>query len=349
MSSPAPTPASTHLAVRPDWLALQQEEILEPELAIVDAHHHLWDHSGNRYFVQDLLGDLATGHRVLATVAVEANTMHNQDAPPALRPVGETEFLNGAAALCASGAYGPCRVAAGIVGHANLLLGGEVKPVLEAHLRAGGGRFRGIRFSAVWHPDPAARASLATPPPYVMADETFREGFAQLAPLGLSFDAWIYHTQIAELTDLARRFPQTTIVVNHAGGVIGIGPYAGRREAVAQEWLASMRELATCPNVFVKLGGFGMRLYGFDLASRARPASSQELADCWRPYVEGCIELFGAQRCMFESNFPVDKGSCSYAVLWNAFKRLAQGASATDKQALFSGTAAQAYRLALKA
>ena len=338
-------PKTTHLSVRPDWLALHREEALEPELPIVDPHHHLWDHTGNRYFLPDLLADVATGHDIRATVAVECGAMYRQDAAAELRPVGETEFLNGAAAMSASGGSGECRACAGIVGHAELRLGADVKPILEAHVRAGGGRFRGVRYSPVWHPDPAARGSLANPPPGLLGDPRFRAGFAALAPLGLSFDAWMYHTQLAELADLARAFPGTVVVLDHVGGTIGIGPYAGKREAVLAEWRENLREVARCPNVFVKLGGLGMRLFGFDFGSRERPPSSAELAASWRPYIETCIELFGAERCMFESNFPVDKGSFSYAVLWNAFKRLAARASQAEKQALFSGTASRVYRL----
>ena len=351
-NTPAPTPnpapaASPHLSVRPQWLALQPEDALEPDLPIIDAHHHLWDHVGNRYFVPDMLEDLASGHNIRATVAVECHAMYKRSAPTPLQPVGEVEFLNGSAAITASGNYGACQIAAGIVGHADLLLGAKVEPVLQALDQAGGGRLRGLRYSAVWHPDPAARGSLANPPPQVMSDARFREGFAQLAPRGLSFDAWIYHTQIAELLDLAQHFPETTIVLDHCGGVIGIGPYAGRREAVRKEWAADLRRLARCPNVYLKLGGLGMRLYGFELGSQPRPPSSQELAALWQPYVQTCIELFGTDRCMFESNFPVDKGSCSYGVLWNAYKRMSSGASAAEKQALFSGTAARVYRLSL--
>ena len=345
-STPAPSP---HLSVRPDWLALQREAILEPELPIVDAHHHLWDHTGDRYFVFDMAQDIASGHQVVATVGVECGAMYRADAPLERRSIGETEFLNGMAAISASGACGPARVCAGIVGHVDLRLGAAAGELLQAHIAAGGGRVRGVRNSSVWHPDPAARASLATPPPDLLRDAQFRAGFAQLAPLGLSFDAWLYHSQLSELMELAQAFPQTTIVLNHAGGANGVGPYAGRREAVLAEWGASMRALARCPNVFVKLGGFGMRLYGFDFAARERPPSSQDLAAAWRPYVELCIEAFGADRCMFESNFPVDKGSTSYGVLWNAFKRLAADVSAHDKRALFSGTAARVYRLQLPA
>ena len=317
------------------------------ELPIVDAHHHLWDRPGNRYFLADFLQDVDSGHNIRATVAMECGAMYRQDGAAALRPVGETEFFNGAAAMSASGAYGECRVCAGIIGHADLRLGDSVKPVLEAHIRAGGGRFRGVRHISVWHPDPAARASLANPPPQLLGDADFRKGFAQLAPLGLCFDGYMYHTQLPELADLARAFPQTTIVVNHVGGAIGIGPYAGKRDAVFAEWHAGMRALGACANVFVKLGGMGMRLFGFDFATRAQPPSSQDLAQAWRPYIEACIEAFGAQRCMFESNFPVDKGTCSYAVLWNAFKRVTAQASAAEKSALFSGTASKVYRLSV--
>ena len=340
------TPAKApHLAVRPDWLARWREEVLEPDLPIIDAHHHLWDHPGAPYFLEDFLQDVGAGHRITATVAVECKAMYRTQGPVALEPVGETEFLNEAATLSARGEHGPCRVASAIVGHADLCLGAQVRSVLQAHVNAGGGRFRGIRYSAVWHPDPAAQGSLARPPPFVTADPAFRAGFAELAPLGLSFDAWIYHTQLPELAELARAFPDTPIVLNHVGGVLGIGPYEGRRDEVRLQWLAQLKDLAQCPNVVLKLGGMGMRLFGFDFAEREDPPSSQALAQAWRPYLEPCIQYFGAERCMFESNFPVDKGSCSYTVLWNAFKRVAAGMSEADKQALFSASAARIYRL----
>ncbi len=342
MDAAAPSP---HLTVRPDWLALHREDILDPALPIVDPHHHLWDRKGNPYFFFDLMRDIDAGHNIRATVAVEAGAMYRCDGPAEMRPVGETEFVNGAAAMGASGAYGDCRVCAGIVGHADLLLGKKAVPVLEALIRAGGGRFRGVRYINAWHPDPAARASLANPPPHVLSNAAFREGFAQLAPLSLSFDAWMYHTQLPELAELARAFPDTIIVLNHVGGALGIGPYAGKRDAVFAEWRASLGELARCPNVYIKVGGLGMRLFGFDFASRARPPSSEDLTPSWRPYVETCIKTFGAERCMFESNFPVDKGTCSYAVLWNTFKRITATASSTEKKWLFSGTACKVYRL----
>lgn len=339
------TPASPHLPIRPDWLALHEEAVLDPELPIVDAHHHLWDRPGNRYFAQDLLSDLSAGHNIRATVAIECGAMYRKEGVVEMRPVGETEFFNGVASMGASGRYGECRLCAGIVAHADLTQGAAVRPVLEAHARAAGGRLRGIRVISAWHADPTARGSLAMPPPGLLGAPGFREGFAQLATMDLAFDAWLYHTQLSEVVDLARAFPDTTVIVDHVGGAIGIGPYAGRRDETFVEWLRGVRSVAKCPNAHMKLGGLGMRLSGFDFADRPRPPSSEELAAAWRPYVEACIDAFGARRCMFESNFPVDKGTCSYAVLWNAFKRIASGASEDERTALFSGTARRVYRL----
>ena len=225
------------------------------------------------------------------------------------------------------------------------MLGARVEPVLQAMIAAGGGRFRGIRYITASHPDDAARGSSVNRPAGLLLNAKVREGFAQLHPLGLSFDAWMYFTQLGELVDLARAFPETPIVLDHIGGAIGIGPYAGRRDEVFAAWRASMQELAGCPNVHVKLGGLGMRLFGFDVAAKEMPPSSEELAALWRPYIETCIAAFGPSRAMFESNFPVDKGSGSYPVFWNAFKRIAAGYSAAEKAALFSGTASRFYRL----
>ena len=269
--------------------------------------------------------------------------------PEELRPVGETEFVNGVAAMSASGIYGKTKVCAGIVGHADLTLGSRVEPVLAAHIRAGGDRFRGIRHITAWDGDDSIRNPAYSPPPGLLADKAFREGFAVLARLGLSFDAWLYHPQINELTDLARAFPRAKIVLNHVGGPIGIGPYAGKRKEVFAAWAASIEALAACPNVCVKVGGLGMRMGGFGFHEKAEPPSSETLAAAWRPYVETCIEAFGPSRCMFESNFPVDKGSYSYPVFWNACKLLAKAASHGEKADLFAGTAARFYRLDLPA
>jgi predicted TIM-barrel fold metal-dependent hydrolase len=339
----APTP---HPPVRPEWLALRQEEVLEPDLPIVDPHHHLVDRANTgRYLLPDLLADTESGHNITATVYLEWLSMYRAGGPEELRPVGEVEFANGVAAMAASGLYGKTRVCAGIVGYADLMLGARVEPVLEAMIMAGGGRFRGIRYITASHPDEAARGSSVNRPAGLLTNAKVREGFAQLHPLGLSFDAWMYFTQLDELVALARAFPDAPIVLDHVGGPIGIGPYAGRRDEVFAQWRASIEELARCPNVHVKLGGLGMRLFGFDLHQGALPPSSEQLAGLWRPYIETCIAAFGAERAMFESNFPVDKYSGGYRAFWNAFKRLAAGCSASEKAALFAGTARRFYRL----
>jgi L-fuconolactonase len=341
-----PTATSVHLAVRPEWLERRHEEIIEADLPIVDPHHHLVERpETGRYLLPDLLADTSSGHNITATVYLEWLSMYRAHGPLELRPVGEIEFANGVAAMSASGGYGKTRVCAGIVGYADLALGAAVEKVLEAQITAGGGRFRGVRFITARHPDQAMWGSAILRPAGLLMGRRVREGFARLAPLGLSFDAWMYHTQLGELVDLARAFPATPIVLDHVGGPIGVGPYAGKRDEVFAEWSGRIHELAQCPNVHVKLGGLGMRMFGFAVHTQELPPSSQELAALWRPYIETCIAAFGPQRAMFESNFPVDKGSCGYAALWNALKRIAAGCSAAEKQALFAGTARRFYRL----
>jgi predicted TIM-barrel fold metal-dependent hydrolase len=332
---------------RPDWLALRDEDVLDPARPIVDPHHHLWDRGGQRYLLDEITSDIASGHNVVATVYVEARSMYRAKGSEAFRPVGEVEFANGAAAMSASGGYGATAICAGIVGHANLLLGDDVRGVLEAEISAGQGHFRGIRHSVAWDADPNVAHMYATRPKGLLLDSTFRKGFACLAPLALSFDAWLFHPQIDELADLARAFPETRIVLDHCGGPAGTGHYAGRREEIFATWKASIRGIAKCPNVVVKLGGLAMCLLGYDFHERAMPPSSEDLAAVWRPYIETCIEAFGPDRAMFESNFPPDKGQCSYQVIFNAFKRIAASMSEAEKNALFSQTASNVYRLAL--
>ena len=340
-----PHPVSPHLSVRPDWLARRSEATLDPALPVIDAHHHLWDHPGNRYLHAEVLADVGAGHNIVATAYMECGAHYRTSGPAELMSLGETEFVNRVAEASASGAHGPCRVAAGIVGNVDLRLGDAAGAALDAHIAIAPKRFRGIRQSSVYHPDPAARGSLANPPPGLLADAQFRRGFACLAPRGLTFDAWMYHTQLDELVDLANAFPDTTIVLNHVGGAIGIGPYAGHRDEVFKTWQAAIARLARCPNVVVKVGGMGMRVFGFDFAEKPEPPDSIALAAGWGPYALACIEAFGPDRCMFQSNFPVDKGTCSYVVLWNAFKRIAAGMSAAEKNALFLATAARVYRI----
>jgi L-fuconolactonase len=332
-------------------LPAPDEPVLDPELPICDPHHHLWDRGGHRYLLHELLADtgdrdaLGAAHDVRSTVHVECMSMYRSSGPAALRPVGETEFVNGIAAMSASGSYGETLAAAGIVGYADLRLGAAVREVLQAHIAAAPARFRGIRHASAWHADGQIRNAHTEPTEHLLLDARFREGFAQLAPLGLSFDAWLYHPQIPELTDLARVFPDTLIVLDHVGGPLGIGPYADQADAVHAQWKRDIDALARCPNVVVKLGGIHMPINGFGWHKRPRLPGSRELADAAAPYVLHTIERFGAGRCMFESNFPVDKVSCSYRVLWNSFKLLAADFSAAEKAALFHDTAVRVYRL----
>lgn len=341
------------------------EEILEQQLPIVDPHHHLWDRRSyatpeapehpfltaigpaQRYLLDELMADTGSGHNVVATVFLECRAFYKADGPPELRSVGETEFVNGVAAMSASGVYGDFRACAGIVGNADLTLGEAVAPVLEAHLQAGGGRFRGIRNSASFDEDPQVLGPLNRVQAGHYLRDDFRAGFARLAPLGLSFDAWLLEPQLPDLIDLARAFPATSIILDHVGTPLGRGRYEGRLEERFPTWRANIQELARCPNVTVKLGGLAMAFCNFPSFLAEPRAPSEQLAREWRPYIETCIEAFGADRCMFESNFPVDMGACSYATLWNAFKRLAAGASDAEKTALFSGTAKRVYRLEL--
>ena len=328
------------------WLQQVQEEIIEPERPICDPHHHLWDHPGNRYLLDELLADIGSGHNVVSTVFVECASMYRADGPEAMRPVGETEFVQGVAAMSASGGYGRARAASAIVSYANLALGDEVRPVLEAHIAASPNRFHGIRHAAGWHASAEIRNSHTNPPEHLFMDAQFRRGFAHLGNLGLSFEAWLYHPQIPELTDLARAFPDVPIVLDHFGGPLGLGPYAGHADEVFADWKRSIDELSGCENVVAKLGGLNMPLNGFDWHKHDKPPTSQELADATSRYYLHTIDRFGPERCMFESNFPVDKVSCSYAVLWNSFKRLVADFREEEKSAMFHDTATRVYRIA---
>ena len=326
------------------WLAKATEEVvIEPNLPIIDTHHHLWQRPDHRYLLHELLDDLGRGHNVTATVFLQCHAMYRTGGPGEMHPIGETEFVAGIAAMSDSGGYGPTKVAAGIVGFADLTLGERVEAVLEAHIRAAGGRFRGVRHSGNWDADSIIGNGASGPDLYRRTD--FRAGLARLSALGLSLDAWVFFTQLADVIDLARAHPTTNIIVGHVGGVLGYGPYAGKRDEVYAAWKASITELAKCPNVTMKLGGMMMRAALYDYKAAQRPISSEELAAAWRPYMETCIELFGARRCMFESNFPVEKMGIGWVALWNAFKRIASGASYEEKHALFHDTAKRIYRL----
>jgi L-fuconolactonase len=331
----------------PDWLALTPEPTLEPELPICDPHHHFWDLRTERlpyqrYLLHELAADIHSGHNVRSTVFIEARAMYRADGPEEMRPVGEVEFVQGLAAASASGLYGPGRAAAAIVGHANLNLGDRVEPVLDALRVASPNRFRGIRHSASWDPHPEVENRGFEGQ---LASENFRAGARLLARRGLCLENTLYFPQLPELAAFAKAIPDLTIISNHIGGLIRVGPYANRDDEVMANWRRGIAAVAECPNVVMKLGGIGMPRTGFDWHTRQKPIGSEELAKSMAPWMTYCIEQFGPDRCMFESNFPVDKVSYSYNVLYNAFKRLSKGYSAAERAAMFHDTAARVYRI----
>lgn len=319
----------------------EREIILEPDLPICDAHHHLWERPPERYLLDDLRGDLAAGHNIVATVAVECGYGYRGNGFEHLKPVGETEFLETVASQVLAERIGNTRIAAAIVGFADLSLGDRVEEVLEAHLMASP-RFRGVRHSTTFDPGGALRNEA---PAGLLGDRQFRQGFARLGKLGLSFDAWVYHPQLHEVVALARAFPNATIVLNHIGAPLGVGPYAGKRDEVFRAWRTGIGEIASCPNVMIKIGGMGSARSGYDWHERAVKPSSDELCEIVRPYFTWCIERCGPERCMLESNFPVEKRANSYSVLWNAFKKLTRDYSSSERAALFHDTACRVYRI----
>lgn len=328
-----------------DWSLSATEPAIGPDIPIVDAHHHFYSRDDGTYMLPEFLRDLRSGHDVRATVFVECGASYRRELPAAEQPLGETEFAvrmgQEAERLVPAS---ECAVCAGIVGFADLMLGDRVRPVLEQHIERGAGRFRGIRNRVTWdahgvgmHNRPYTAGMLMRP--------SFREGFAHLARLGLSYDAWQYHTQLDELADLARQFPDTPIIVNHIGAPLGVGPYATRRAEVLEAWRRSMKALAGLENVVVKIGGLGIVIFGFGFPFRPAPPGSAEMAQAWRPLVEFCIETFGPRRCILESNFPADQQSCNYVALWNAFKRLTASLSPDERRDLFHDNARRIYRL----
>ena len=330
-----------------DWLALTQEPTLEPEIPICDPHHHFWEYRPEpldyqSYLLQDLANDINSGHNVRSTVFVEARSSYRTDGPEEMRCVGEVEFVEAIAAASASGQYGPGRAAAGIIGRTDLKRGDAAKPVLEALQAASPDRFRGIRHSVGWdaHPDVENREIEAC-----LADQGYRAGARVLLDMGLCLETSMYFPQMPELAEFARALPDLTIVLNHLGGLTRTGPYGNRDDEVMAEWKKGIDAVAECPNVIMKLGGVGMPRIGFDWHTRVKPVGSEEIAQSIAPFMNYCIEKFGANRCMFESNFPVDKVSFSYNVMYNGFKRMSQGYSASERADLFHDTAARVYKI----
>jgi predicted TIM-barrel fold metal-dependent hydrolase len=331
-----------------DWHALTQESSLEPDLPICDPHHHFWDFRAaripyQRYLLHELAADITSGHNVRSTVFVEARSMYRADGPEEMRPVGEVEFVQGLAAASANGLYGPGRAAATIIGHANLNLGDQVGPVLQALQAASPNRFRGIRHSVTW--DAEVGNTAAHNAQGQLSADKFRAGARLLAKMGLSLEGWLYFRQLPELADFAKAVPDLTIILNHVGGLLREGVYANRDDEILPIWRSGIAAVAECPNVVIKLGGMGMPSVGFDWHTRNQPIGSEELAESMAPYMNYCIEQFGPERSMFESNFPVDKVSFSYNVMYNAFKRLSKDYTVTERASMFHDTAARVYKI----
>jgi len=330
-----------------DWLALTQEPTLEPELPICDPHHHFWDLRPQsipyqRYLLHELNADIYSGHNVRSTAFVEARSMYRSGGPEELRPVGEVEFVQGLAAASNSGVYGPSRAAAAIVGHADLKLGAKVEAVLEALQAASPNRFKGIRHNVTWNTDPSWDNRETEG---ILANSQFREGAKVLADRGLSLDMMQSFPQMPEIADFAKAVPNLTIILNHIGGLSRSGIYANKDDEVIPIWREGIAAVAACPNVVVKLGGLGMPRIGFGWHAREVPIGSQELAEAMSPWLTYCIEQFGPDRCMFESNFPPDKVSFSYNVMYNAFKIMSGSYSSTERAAMLHDTAVRVYRI----
>lgn len=339
----------TGFDVRSDWLALRREAPVDPLQRVIDSHHHLYHRPGLRYLTDEFAADLSSGHDIRATVAVQARAMLRKSGPPELASLGETEFLNGQAAIGASGIHGPVRMAAAIVGHVDLRLGDRLRGILSRHIMAcgglatEGGRFRGIRQPLAWDQDPTLLNPAYETAEALSSDPLFRQGLAILAELGLTFDIWAYYPQLPRLAEMAAALPDLCLVLDHLGGVIRAGAHA--RRDVFLEWRTGMAAMAQCPNVRVKLSGLGMRLSAFGFDERPEPPSSEALAEAWRPWVATALDLFGPERCMWGSNFPVDKGNHAYGIGLNAMQRLLAEFGAAERDAVFWRTAARVYRI----
>lgn len=330
------------------WIGQIHEEILDPELPICDAHHHLWLEAGATawpYPVDALLADTGAGHNVVSTVFLECHTHYRDDGPEQLRPVGETEWVAEQAEITEArraAAGGQGAVIAGIMGHADLALGNAVEEVMAAHEQAGGGRFRGVRYITAADPHPP----LSMGPSAAMDDPAYLAGVRTVGAMGHTYDAMVYHHQLPDLVSVVDACPDTPIVIDHLGGILGTGPYRDRRDEIVEFWQGAMTDLAARPNTYLKLGGIGMPMMGYRWDKRDTPAGSDELTQIWGGPIRWAIETFGPERCLFESNYPVDGRGAGYVVLWNAFKRITADCSADEKRWLFHDSAAAAYRLA---
>jgi L-fuconolactonase len=346
----SPKPQITHSQL----LVGREEPIIDPHIPIIDAHHHLFDRQAlpdrpaMRYMLDDYLADARAGHRIVASVYLEILAFARRSGPEVLRPLGEIEFANGVAAMCASGVYGECQACTAIVGHADLRLGDRVAELLDRALELAPDRFRGVRQISIDDPSEAPYRFITNRPPRgVMQHQDFRTGFGHLVKRGLTFDAALFHHQLQDVIDLADAFPEATIILNHCGHMMALGMDEQTRADTIRKWRTLMFEVAHRSNVYCKVGGLGLPFWGFGFGDRQDPVGYLELAAAWRPFVETSIEAFGPERCMMESNYPPDGRSAGFVPLWNALKHIVRAASNEDKAALFHGTAAKVYRINL--
>lgn len=325
------------------------EEILEPDLPILDSHYHLFDLPGNRYMLDEYLADVNTGHNIIGSIYCETQAFSYKDGPEHMRPLGEVEFANGVAAMAASGHYGKCLVNHGIVGHANLTLGSIVGELLDRCMEVAPDRYRGIRHVAVEPPDDRAYKFIMTfrPPRGVLETPGFPDGLKELEKRGLIFDAAIWHPTMPRLIELIDQFPNLQFVLNHMACAVGVDMSEQEKKDLFAYWSTNIKKIAERPNVVCKTGGLGMPFWGFGFEEREDVVGSPELAEAWRPFFETAVEAFGPKRCMMESNFPPDGRSSGFVPTWNAYKILTKDYTADEKAALYSQTAAQTYRLSI--
>ena len=328
-----------------EWLDQVKEEIIDPEREIVDPHHHLWQRiTWFKYMLEDLWTDTGSGHSVRKTVFVQCRSSYRTDGPEHLKPVGETEFVAKIAEESQKGQENQPRIA-GIVPYANLTLGDLVGEILDAHEEAGRGLFRGIRHAGARDENRDALMIPGLGEKDLFTREDFRQGVRMLGRRGLTYESWHYHHQIKSYTDLVKAAPDTVIILDHFGTPLGVGPYEGKRDEIFQEWKKDIAELAKYDNVYAKLGGMAMPDNGFGWHLRSLPPTSDEFVNAQKRYYLHTIECFSPNRCMFESNYPVDRLSISYHVLWNGFKKIVAEFSEDEKDMMFSGTATRVYSL----
>ncbi len=331
------------------WLELVKEDIIDPSRSIIDPHHHLWRNRFNRdYLLPELWQDTGSGHNVKKTVFMECRAFYDREAPPHLAPLGETKTITEFAK--ASRDDPQQATIAGIVGHADLTLAGTepslLNDLLDQHIELSNGLFKGVRHAAAHDKRPEDLLIPGSAPPYLHGKESFRSGVKILAEKGLTYDTWHFHHQNLDFLDLARTVPECTMILDHFGTPLGVGIYSSCKDEIFQEWKEEIAELAKCPNVYAKLGGLAMPDNGFKWHLGTKPPSSDDFVAAQKKYYLHTIKCFGPERCMFESNFPVDRLSISYHVLFNGFKKLVADFSEDEKHAMFYGTAEKVYSLA---